>query len=144
MPCRWRCSRTAALRLRAAWIRGGGKGLAGCGHSWRPYRARNLRAPDSYDIPTASATDLATARIQWRRVLGGLITGVGHVEFLAAAVGPYVLPDAVGIAGHGIGLAVARAGRPAVRGERGDTWRLDLAGELVDLPISRDLVVQCG
>jgi transposase InsO family protein len=39
----------------------------------RPHRARNLRPPDSHDIiPTASA-DLTTARIQRRRVLGGLI-----------------------------------------------------------------------
>jgi putative transposase len=39
----------------------------------RPHRARNLRPPDSHDIPMASATDLTTARIQRRRVLGGLI-----------------------------------------------------------------------
>jgi putative transposase len=39
----------------------------------RPHRARNLRPPDSNDIPTASATDLTTAGIRRRRVLGGLI-----------------------------------------------------------------------
>jgi putative transposase len=39
----------------------------------RPHRARNLRPPDSHDIPTAYATDLTTARIQRRRVLRGLI-----------------------------------------------------------------------
>ena len=38
----------------------------------RPHRARNLRPPDSHDIPTAPATDLTMARIR-RRVLGGLI-----------------------------------------------------------------------
>jgi len=35
---------------------------------------RNLRPPDSHDIPTACATDLTTARIQRRRVLRGLIS----------------------------------------------------------------------
>ena len=39
----------------------------------RPHRARNLRPPDSDDIPTAPATDLTTVRIWRRRVLGGVI-----------------------------------------------------------------------
>jgi putative transposase len=38
----------------------------------RPHRVRNLRTPDHDDNITASATDL-TARIQRRKVLGGLI-----------------------------------------------------------------------
>jgi putative transposase len=39
----------------------------------RPHRARNLRPPDSNDITTAPVTDLATARIRRRKILGGLI-----------------------------------------------------------------------
>ncbi|HYZ54500.1 MAG TPA: integrase core domain-containing protein [Streptosporangiaceae bacterium] len=39
----------------------------------RPHRARNLRPPDCDDIITAPITDLATARIRRREVLGGLI-----------------------------------------------------------------------
>jgi putative transposase len=39
----------------------------------RPHRSLNLRAPDSGDTTTAAITDLATARIRRRRVLGGLI-----------------------------------------------------------------------
>jgi putative transposase len=39
----------------------------------RLHRARNLRPPDSRDIPTAPASCHTTARIQRRRVLGGLI-----------------------------------------------------------------------
>ena len=39
----------------------------------RPHRARNLGPPDSGDNPTAPASDLTMARIQRRRVLGGLI-----------------------------------------------------------------------
>jgi putative transposase len=39
----------------------------------RPHRARDLRPPDSDDIPTAPATDLTTVRIWRRRVLGGVI-----------------------------------------------------------------------
>lgn len=38
----------------------------------RPHRGRNLQPPDSGGI-TAPVTDLATARIQCRKVLGGLI-----------------------------------------------------------------------
>jgi transposase InsO family protein len=38
----------------------------------RPHRARKLRPPDCNDITMATTTDL-TARIQRRRVLGGLI-----------------------------------------------------------------------
>ena len=38
----------------------------------RPHRAQNLRPPDRADI-TAPATDLTTARIRRRKVLGGLI-----------------------------------------------------------------------
>ena len=41
----------------------------------RPYRARNLRPPDCADITTAAVTDLTTAKIQRRNVLGGLIHG---------------------------------------------------------------------
>jgi transposase InsO family protein len=39
----------------------------------RPHRARRLRPPDSDDITTAAVTDMATARVRRRRVLGGLI-----------------------------------------------------------------------
>jgi putative transposase len=39
----------------------------------RPHRARNLRPPDSDDITMAAITDLATAGMRRRRVLGGLI-----------------------------------------------------------------------
>ena len=39
----------------------------------RPHRARNLRPPDCDDITMAPVTDLATARIRRRKVLGGLI-----------------------------------------------------------------------
>jgi hypothetical protein len=39
----------------------------------RPHRGRNLRPPDCDDITTAATSDLAAARIQRRRVLGGLI-----------------------------------------------------------------------
>ena len=39
----------------------------------RPHRARNLRPPDCGDIAMAPVTDLATARIRRRGVLGGLI-----------------------------------------------------------------------
>ena len=40
----------------------------------RPYRARNLPPPDCEDITTAKTTDVATARIRRRKVLGGLIS----------------------------------------------------------------------
>jgi len=39
----------------------------------RPHRARNLRPPDSGDIITVPITNLATARIRRRKVLGRLI-----------------------------------------------------------------------
>jgi transposase InsO family protein len=39
----------------------------------RPHRARNLRPPDGGDNTMAPVTDLTTARIRRRRVLGGLI-----------------------------------------------------------------------
>jgi putative transposase len=39
----------------------------------RPHRARNLRPPDSDEITVAAITDLTTAAIGRRRVLGGLI-----------------------------------------------------------------------
>jgi putative transposase len=39
----------------------------------RPHQARNLRPPDGSNDTTAPVTDLATARIRRRRVLGGLI-----------------------------------------------------------------------
>ena len=39
----------------------------------RPHWARNLRPPDRDDSITAPVTDLATARIRRRKVLGGLI-----------------------------------------------------------------------
>jgi putative transposase len=43
-------------------------------YNWhRPHRAMNLRPPDSAHIPAAPVTDLATARIRRRQVLGGLI-----------------------------------------------------------------------
>jgi putative transposase len=40
----------------------------------RPHRARNLRPPGADEIAPVAITDLATAQIQRRRVLGGLIT----------------------------------------------------------------------
>ena len=39
----------------------------------RPHWARNLRPPDCDDIAMAVITDVATAGIRRRRVLGGLI-----------------------------------------------------------------------
>jgi putative transposase len=39
----------------------------------RPHRARNLRPPDSAEAIPAAITDLATAPIRRRKVLGGLI-----------------------------------------------------------------------
>ena len=39
----------------------------------RPHRARNLRPPDCDDITMTMTTDLTTARIRRRKVLGGLI-----------------------------------------------------------------------
>jgi putative transposase len=39
----------------------------------RPHRARNLRSPDHDDANAVPVTDLATARIRHRKILGGLI-----------------------------------------------------------------------
>jgi len=39
----------------------------------RLHRARNLRPPDCHDSTMTEIADLAAARIQRRRVLGGLI-----------------------------------------------------------------------
>ena len=39
-----------------------------------PQRARNLRPPDAGDTATAPVTDLATARIRRRNILGSLIS----------------------------------------------------------------------
>ncbi len=39
----------------------------------RPHRARNLRSPDHDDGNAVPITDLATARIRRRKILGGLI-----------------------------------------------------------------------
>ena len=39
----------------------------------RPHRARNLRPPGAAEIAPVAITDLATAQIRRRRVLGGLI-----------------------------------------------------------------------
>ncbi len=39
----------------------------------RPHRARNLPPPDCADITPAPVTDLTTAKIRRRKVLGGLI-----------------------------------------------------------------------
>ena len=39
----------------------------------RPHRARNLRPPGSTEGAQAAITDLATAKVRRRRVLGGLI-----------------------------------------------------------------------
>jgi hypothetical protein len=39
----------------------------------RPHRARNLRPPDCDDITAAAVSDLTTAKIRQRTVLGGLI-----------------------------------------------------------------------
>jgi len=39
----------------------------------RPHRGRKLRPPDHNDAIAAPVTDLATARIRRRKVLGGLI-----------------------------------------------------------------------
>jgi putative transposase len=40
----------------------------------RPHRARNLRPPDADEIAPVAITDLPTAQIRRRRVLGGLIS----------------------------------------------------------------------
>jgi putative transposase len=39
----------------------------------RPHGARNLRPPDCADITAVAVTDLTTAKIRRRKVLGGLI-----------------------------------------------------------------------
>jgi transposase InsO family protein len=39
----------------------------------RPYRARNLRPPDAGHTAAVPVTDLASARIRRRSILGGLI-----------------------------------------------------------------------
>lgn len=39
----------------------------------RPHRARNLRSPDSHGVTTAVVSDISTAGIRRRKVLGGLI-----------------------------------------------------------------------
>src|SRR5215469_8709384 len=39
----------------------------------RPHRARKLRSPDSRDVTTAMVSDMRTAEIRRRKVLGGLI-----------------------------------------------------------------------
>jgi transposase InsO family protein len=44
----------------------------------RPHRARNLRPPDTDQIALVAITDLVTAQIQRRRVLGGLISEYGR------------------------------------------------------------------
>jgi transposase InsO family protein len=44
----------------------------------RPHRARSLRPPDSADMAVAPVTDLATARVRRRDVLGGLIHEYGR------------------------------------------------------------------
>jgi putative transposase len=40
----------------------------------RPHRARNLRPPDSHDAVTAVISDMRTAEMRRRKVLGGLIS----------------------------------------------------------------------
>jgi len=40
----------------------------------RPHRARNLRPPDGDSMAADATTDLTAARIQRRKVLGGLIS----------------------------------------------------------------------
>ena len=40
----------------------------------RPHRARNLRPPDRDGMTTDAITDLTTARIHRRKVLGGLLS----------------------------------------------------------------------
>jgi hypothetical protein len=51
----------------------------------RPHRGRNLRPPDCDDITMAVTSDLAAARIQRRRVLGGLINEYERAAWLPAA-----------------------------------------------------------
>jgi putative transposase len=46
---------------------------AGHYNQHRPHQARNMRPPDCGDITMAAITDLTTAKIRRRRVLGGLI-----------------------------------------------------------------------
>jgi putative transposase len=43
-------------------------------HYNRPHRALNLRPPGAAEDPPSAVTDLATAKIQRRMVLGGLIS----------------------------------------------------------------------
>jgi hypothetical protein len=49
----------------------------------RPLQARNLRPPDGGDIAMAAISDVTTARIRLRSVLGGLIN-----EYQRAARSP--------------------------------------------------------
>lgn len=44
----------------------------------RPYRARNLRPPDSAEGVPAPITDLTTAKLGRQRVLDGLINEYGQ------------------------------------------------------------------
>jgi putative transposase len=44
----------------------------------RPHRALNLRPPGAAECPPAAVTDLTTAKIRRRRVLGGLISEYGQ------------------------------------------------------------------
>ena len=40
----------------------------------RPHRARSLQPPDSHDAVTVAISDMRTAEIRPRKVLGGLIS----------------------------------------------------------------------
>jgi putative transposase len=72
--------RTARPRSPTGWL---SPGHGSCTRSWmstsrittnnRPHRARDLRPPDCVDITMGVVTDLTTARIRRRKVLGGLI-----------------------------------------------------------------------
>jgi putative transposase len=55
-------------------LRGILDGYAAHYNQHRPHRALNLRLPDAVEDPPAAVTDLATAKIRRRRVLGGLIS----------------------------------------------------------------------
>jgi putative transposase len=70
----------------------------------RPHQARNLRPPDSDDIPTSPTTDITTARIRRQRVLGGVINEYPAERRSLADHGCWVWDPSTG-------SVVARAGR---------------------------------
>jgi hypothetical protein len=89
------------------------------------------------DLGEQFAPDLRGAR-----QCAGAPARVRHTEISASVILAQVLADPVGVAGERVGSPVARADRPAVRRERGDSRWLELVGELLDRTVPRDLEVE--